>query len=266
MATFYQNRQQDIYYRDSAHSKKTLGFTSHLHYSIELALIRSGRTRVTIDSEIFEVGAGDIVVVFPNQVHRFETLEREDYLLMIVNPDIISEFNKQFISGTPVSNVVRGGAQDTQLSAVAQSIAEVYYSEEQFRDEMLRGYLLAFFGRLLAKIPIKSGASHESAVLGTILNFCANNYDKDLSLDMLERELHMSRYYISHTLSSKLRMGFNDYVNSLRISSACKYLQKTDKSITEICDIVGFNSIRTFNRAFHKQIGMTPSQYRTKNV
>lgn len=266
MATFYENRQQDIYCRDSAYSKKTLGYTSHLHYSIELAFVRAGRTRVTVDSNVYEVEAGDIVVVFPNQVHRFETLERENYLLMIVNPDMISEFNKQFISGTPLSNVLKGGATDKQLDHLAQSISEVYYSDEQFRDSILRGYLLAFFGKLLASIPISSGASKESAALGTILNFCASNYDKNLSLDILERELHMSKYYISHTLSSKLHMGFNDYVNSLRISSACKYLQKTDKSITEICDGVGFNSIRTFNRAFQKQTGMTPSQYRSRKI
>lgn len=65
-------------------------------------------------------------------------------------------------------------------------------------------------------------------------------------------------------MSSKLNMGFNDYVNSLRVSNACKYLRKTDKSITEISNIVGFNTLRTFNRAFRKQLGITPSEYRTK--
>ena len=59
-------------------------------------------------------------------------------------------------------------------------------------------------------------------------------------------------------------MGFNDYINSIRVSNACKYLTKSDRSVTEISDLVGFNTMRTFNRAFQKQMGMTPSEYRAK--
>lgn len=264
MAAFYENKQQDFYCRDSLFSNKTLGYTSHLHYHIELALVTQGRTRVSIDSMVYDVEAGDIIIVFPNQIHRFDTIEREKYILMIVNPDIISEYNRQFISGIPESNIIKGGALDEELSLIAKNISDAYYGKEEFRDSILRGYLLAFFGKLLQKMPIKSGTLKESAVLGTILNYCINNSDKPLSLSVLEKELHMSKYYISHMLSSKLQMGFNDYINSIRISNACKYLQKTDRSITEVADLVGFNSIRTFNRAFQKQMGLTPSQYRAK--
>jgi AraC-like DNA-binding protein len=80
----------------------------------------------------------------------------------------------------------------------------------------------------------------------------------------LERDLHISKYYISHVMSQKLNIGFNDYVNSLRISSACRLLRKSDRSITEISELVGFNTLRTFNRAFFKQMGVTPSDYRLR--
>jgi AraC-like DNA-binding protein len=65
-------------------------------------------------------------------------------------------------------------------------------------------------------------------------------------------------------MGSKLQIGFNDYINSLRVSNACKYLVKSEKSITEISEIVGFNTLRTFNRAFVKQMGTTPSKYRNE--
>ena len=65
-------------------------------------------------------------------------------------------------------------------------------------------------------------------------------------------------------INSRLHIGFNDYVNSLRISSACKRLVKSDDTVTEISETVGFNTLRTFNRAFRKQMGMTPSEYRAQ--
>ncbi len=260
----YENKRDDFYCRDSEFSQKTLGYTSHLHYHIELALVKSGRTQVTVDSAVYDLSEGDIMIIFPNQIHRFDTVEREKYILMIVNPDIISEFTKQFISSIPASNLIGGGALDPELSYLAEKISKSYYGDEQYKDAILRGYLLSFFGKLLQNLELRDIQSKEYNVLGAILNYCINNSDKPLSLDMLEKELHISKYYISHIMSSKLHMGFNDYINSLRVSNACKYLKKTDKSITEISDIVGFNTLRTFNRAFFKQMKMTPSEYRAK--
>lgn len=264
MRAFYENKQADLYCRDSSNSKKTLGYTSHLHYHIELALVKSGKTVVTIDSTEYTVEGGDIVVVFPNQIHRFETVEREKYVLMIVNPDLISEYLKQFTGSIPVSNVIKGGANDSELYLLAHKISSTFNSSSEYSDAITRGYLLAFFGRLLQKIELKEVQTKESNVLGVILNYCINNSSRHLSLDLLEKELHISKYYISHTLSSKLHMGFNDYINSIRVSNACKYLTKSDRSVTEISDLVGFNTMRTFNRAFQKQMGMTPSEYRAK--
>lgn len=265
MPTFYQARQDDIYCRDSKYSKKTLGYTSHLHYHIELAFVKSGKARAIIDSNEYNVEAGDIVVVFPNQTHRFETVEKEKYVLLIVNPDFISELAYPLTSTVPSSNVLRGGALDPTLSAMIEHISETYYSAEPYRDAILRGYLLAFFGTLLQRLPVKELDSKEMGVLGIILNYCINNSDKHLSLEILEKELHISKYYISHVMSNKLKMGFNDYINSIRVSNACKYLTKTDKSMTEISYLVGFNTTRTFNRAFFKQMGMTPSEYKSKH-
>ena len=262
MKTFYENKTDDFYCRDSEYSKKTLGYTSHLHYHIELALVRQGRTKVTVDSQTYEVEAGDIIIVFPNQIHRFETVDREKYILMIVNPDIVSEFMRYFTSKIPTSNLLKGSAADGELFALARKISSVYREDTPFRDEILRGYLLAFFGRLLGMLPTKDIDSKEFDALGIIMNYCINNSANALSLNMLEKELHISKYYISHVMNNKLNMGFNDYINSIRVSNACKYLKKTDLSITEISDAVGFNTMRTFNRAFQKQLGVTPSEYR----
>ncbi|MGM9683082.1 MAG: helix-turn-helix domain-containing protein [Eubacteriales bacterium] len=265
MNFYYQNLKYDFYCRDTRFSGNTLGIVPHLHFHVELAILFEGKTRISVDTDTFEVEAGDAFVIFPNQVHRYETLEREKYILLIVNPEIISEFSGIFTSSLPVSNKIPGAANDKELRELMFKISDAYRSDEAYRDVVLRGYLLAFFGKLFGKIDLKDFKSREIHVLGTIMNYCMNNFDRDLSLDTLEKELHLSKYYISHVISNKLNIGFNDYVNSLRVSNACKYLLKTDKSITEISEIVGFNTLRTFNRAFQKQMGITPSDYRLKH-
>ena len=262
MPALYQNRNSDFYCRDSRFASKTMGFISHLHYHIELGFVFEGHTRVTIDSKTYDVRGGDVIVVFPNQIHQFETIEHEKYVLLIVNPDIMPELTSVFTSSTPVSNLLNGCAKDPELSELIMKISDTYRNDEPYKDALLRGYLLLFFSRLLSKLELQDVQSKDYNVLGVIMNYCTANSEKELSLGILERELHISKYYISHLMSSKLKMGFNDYINSLRISNACKQLLKTDASVTEISEAVGFNTLRTFNRAFMKQMGMTPSEYR----
>jgi AraC-like DNA-binding protein len=67
-------------------------------------------------------------------------------------------------------------------------------------------------------------------------------------------------------MNQKLGMGFNDYINSIRISNACRLLSETDDPVSEISAAVGFNTVRTFNRAFVKHIGSSPREYRTNSL
>ena len=44
MRALYENRNDDLYCRDSRYTGKTLGYISHLHHHIELAFVKSGKT------------------------------------------------------------------------------------------------------------------------------------------------------------------------------------------------------------------------------
>lgn len=264
MTFYYQNRNVDFYCRDSKNTGTTLGIIPHIHSHIELALLFKGHTEITVDSEVFEVCAGDGFIIFPNQLHSFHTLEREKYILFIISPELIPEFSGIINTKLPSSYIVKGLSEDTETVELMKRISEIYDSEQEYKDVLIRGYLLVFLSRLFGKLEFNDAHSKDTNVVGDILNYCTLNYTKDISLAMLEQELHVSKYYISHIMSSKLRISLNDYVNSLRVAGACKYLLKSDKSITEISELVGFNTIRTFNRAFVKQMGITPSEYRAK--
>jgi AraC-like DNA-binding protein len=108
--------------------------------------------------------------------------------------------------------------------------------------------------------------SSDTNTLKAILNYCSENYTKDVQLDTISSAMHVKKYYVSHLFSQKLHMGFSEYIGMLRISDACKLLVNQDKSITDISYSVGFNSTRTFNRLFLKYTGVTPRQYKISNI
>jgi AraC-like DNA-binding protein/mannose-6-phosphate isomerase-like protein (cupin superfamily) len=258
----YENRATDYYCRDDDNKRNGLKCSPHLHIHIEFFYLLEGRTRAFVDSEEYVVEAGDLLVVFPNRVHRFEEIERERYLLFIVHPDQMPELSHVFVKQTPTSACIRHADEHPILLSLMRALAQTIRTPSPWQEISIRGLFLALFGHMLPLLDLTEPRGEDSHAIREIVNYCTAHFQSDLSLETLEEALHLNRYYISHLFSHKLSIRFNDYVNSLRVSDACRLLRQTDLSITEIGSRSGFNTLRTFNRSFMKQMGLSPSEYR----
>lgn len=84
----------------------------------------------------------------------------------------------------------------------------------------------------------------------------------EISLEELAVRLETNRAYLSRAINSKYKMNFNNYINASRIKEAIKFISNGDlKTFTleGIAQTVGFNNRVSFNKAFHKYTGVTPS-------
>ena len=267
----YQLRNKDIEFRNNSAqtNQKRLQCLPHLHRELELICMLEGETTVYVDSTRHALRAGDVFLSFPNQIHSYESRGHERFYIFIIKPDLMPDLMETFTSGVPTSPIIPGCANRVHIRRLFDALAETYsdeVSERSFTDTLRRGYLLALFSELLSLMSITRLSVSDSGALRSIVSFCDKNYSENLSLSLLEEKLHLNKYYISHLFSEKLGLRFNDYINSLRIAEACRYLIHTDHSITEISELVGFNTLRTFNRAFMKQIGIPPSEYRKRDL
>lgn len=83
----------------------------------------------------------------------------------------------------------------------------------------------------------------------------------NLSFDEVSANLNMT----THTLRRRLKEegnSFQEIKDSLRRDQALRLLQRSEKSVHEIADILGFSESAAFNRAFKKWTGKTPGAYR----
>lgn len=95
-----------------------------------------------------------------------------------------------------------------------------------------------------------------------VLAYCMEHDREDLQLSQVADALPISKYYISHMLSSRLHMRFNAYLNAIRVSEAMNGLATTEATVTEVALQTGFACLRTFDRAFRACTGMSPRAYR----
>jgi AraC-like DNA-binding protein len=260
MSTYLERRIPDF----RSFTSSRLGFAAHLHRHVELVLFLQGSATAYVEAQRYRLSPGDAFLVFPNQVHRYDAptgVERSH--LLIVLPDMMPDLADTFLSLVPKSPHLVGVVTD-ELLTIACRLEGLRHPQTLLEHAERRGLLTALFSRILRACELSEHLPNERNTTKAVVDFCTKHYTEDLSLAVLERELHLSRYYISHLFTKKLQIGFNDYLNSLRTEHACRLLCEQEHSVTEIGTLSGFSNPRTFNRAFLKQTGMTPSEYRKK--
>ena len=267
----YEMKSQSLYAQSTTYfPKRKLHCTPHLHRELELVLYYGGNTDAYAESVCYHLLQGDLFLTFPNQIHSYETHMSENFIIIIVKPELIPELSDVFDMKVPASAVIHGAADEPVIRTLAEQIVRIEVEKgnvaQPYAKQMTHGYLLALFSEILRRMPLKGISVEDSDTVRAIVAYCSRNFSSDLSLSVLEESLHLNKYYISHLFSERLGLRFNDYVNSLRVSEACRYLLNSTHSVTEISDLVGFNTLRTFNRAFLRQIGVTPSEYRRANL
>lgn len=90
--------------------------------------------------------------------------------------------------------------------------------------------------------------------------------DPNLSLQFLAAKLKMSTAHLSKVFKQNESVSVNDYVNKVRIMKAAEQLLNTDMTIAQIMYNVGFVSESYFYKTFKQSIGLTPREFRTKQM
>lgn len=89
--------------------------------------------------------------------------------------------------------------------------------------------------------------------------------DCTLSLGSLSRRLGENEHYVSQVLNQELGTTFYEWVSSKRIEHARRLLvDDPERSVLDVALEVGFNAKSTFNAAFRRCTGMTPSEFRSR--
>ncbi len=265
----YQRKLLDIEFQDKTSGKSHLRFPPHFHQELELVYMLSGEARVSVDANEFLLGAGDVLLTFPNQIHSYESYTEERSLLFIIKPDIFPDLGDAFKTGVPISPVIKGAGDLPHVHTLFLLLQQICRADENghpFSKASRRGALQSLLALLLAEMPLSASPAGELSALRAVIDYCTHHFSNDISLSSLEEELHLNKYYISHLFNDRMHVHFNHYINSLRIYEAKRMLRHSNNSVAEIGGMVGFNTLRTFNRAFIEHTGRAPSQYRKERI
>ena len=90
-----------------------------------------------------------------------------------------------------------------------------------------------------------------------------NANDPDFKIEDLAKSFYMSETHLRRIFESEFGMSPINYLCSIRLENAkCMLLSQKDMNIRDIAEACGYSSVYYFSNTFHKNVGISPSEYR----
>ncbi len=90
------------------------------------------------------------------------------------------------------------------------------------------------------------------------------SYAEPLPLDRLAREAGLSKFHFVRCFAATYGKTPVLYLAERRIERAQDLLRTTNLTVTEVCYLVGYNSLGSFSSRFRQLVGMSPTAYQAK--
>ncbi len=250
------------------------------HNFWELVFIDSGSAKILADDKILNLSQGEAFLHHPNQVHTISTEERfansaiisfdcvDKNLFKIC--DIVltfSEYEKGLL--TRILSEVKSGYKD-KLNDIFLTKMTKKATQPFGNDQIIKNCIELLMISLIRKsqnytdetleLPIDA---HTGGTVKNIIRILKNKLDSgmQISLDELSIELGFSKSYIKALFKKNTGKSILQYFIDLKIEKAKKLLSQQKYTITEIADILGFNSVFYFSRQFKLHTDMSPTEY-----
>ena len=246
--------------------------TPHLHREFEVNLILEGTVEIRSQGASYHAGEGDFFVFDPYQPHELRAREGTVLILSIqISPAFFSDYFPQMESvrfGTEIFHRA-ASPRHQQLYRQLLELTCCYCQKAPFYELDCAGNINALFRALLdvsaftvvseAERPAQRARQERVRYLAERIE---GGFSEKLLLGDLAKELGVDLYYLSHFFREHFGLSFQEYLAKLRCEKARRELLLTDRSLLDISLSCGFSSPKYFQRAFQKQYGATPREYR----
>lgn len=96
-----------------------------------------------------------------------------------------------------------------------------------------------------------------------VIKFVKGNLHEQITLRQVADIACMTEQSFSRFFKKRTKKSFSQFLSDLRIAQACQILIQSDKPVSDIANLCGYNSSSHFCKAFKDHTGVSPFQYRT---
>lgn len=283
LQTAFQPRQYmlskdfELYYYEDRTLPK-VDFHTHDYY--EFYFFLEGDVHIQVGKDIYPVRFGDIMLIPPHISHctiirshdvpyrRFVFWISQEYCnhLLQSSPDYAYimqyvETEKHYLFHT--DQILFNEVQSKILRLLEEMRSQKYGRDTQI--SICVNDLILRLNRLAYEHNTPKRKNPEFLLYQQLTEYIEDHLEDDLSLEKLSGLFFVSKYHIAHVFKDNIGLSIHQYITKKRLN-LCKEAISGKMSITEAYQMYGFGDYSSFYRAFKKEFGISPKDYRDMQI
>ncbi|MDQ0061040.1 helix-turn-helix transcriptional regulator [Paenibacillus harenae] len=252
----------------------------HTHFHYEIYYFHSGKANYLINDRIYVLEPGDLLLmhgmtlhcanVDPSELYHRSTLHFDPYYFkQFIQPPFAADLLAPFQKLQNVRLQLKG-EDKLEVESVFAKLVQFHNESSAYAFQRFQALFLEFMIIINehCKQPLQAIAAFPSPKehhVQSIISYVEKHYADDVTLNAIQAELHLSKYYLAKTFKEVTGMTIFQFLMQRRIYQAKIELIEGKQPITDIGYEVGFKHPSHFSRAFKLQMSLTPEQYRKQH-
>lgn len=256
----------------------------HWHKEIEIIYALKGSLNLGINDMPIQLKEGEIQVINGGDVHYFLASPNSERIVIQFDLSLFQEEMQMDIAGKTLREMLAEMAHlsrewpegvITKMQSLIMEIHTESNTNKPGKHYILKADLLSIIVLIYREIPqLKTqpdSVISEQAVLKSqetlhkleqIFSYVEKHYQGPISLQEMADHTGFSTYYFTKFFKRNTGMTFVTFLNDYRLNKAKWMLLNEAFPVTEVAELAGFSSVKTFHHAFKRAMGVAPLKYR----
>lgn len=269
------NKDFEIYhYRDPYFNAPDF----HNHDFYEVYIFLDGNVTYYIEDKIYDLTAGDIILIPPGKMHRpYITDNKTIYerIVLWINSDYLVSlddkeqrlFNIFNNAGSEIEYLISLPTEDFNfINEIIKKLIQQTNKLKQSLPILKKSYItiILYMISLEFKNSSENISQTEVDIIPDIIKYINEHLKENLTLEDICNEFFISKFHLIRKFKEHTNSTVYDYIISKRIIIAKKLIRQGFTAINA-CQECGFSDYSNFYRAFVNKTGMTPSNFKSQS-
>ena len=271
------SKDYELYYYSDSHMANV---DSHTHDYYEFYFFLEGTVSYLIEKQLYDLKEGDVVVIPPGIHHKAVIRDSEKPYSRFVFWISMDYYERIRQMSEDYFYIIRLATDKGQYvfhnDAVAFSsiqsrifhlIEEIHWERFGKEEKIFIGIcdLFLHLSRMAYEKNHPRKLKEDQNLYENIIQYIDTQLDQDLSLEHLAGKFYVSKYHIAHIFKENTGISIHQYIMKKRLA-ACQDAILSNISITKAYLMLGFKDYSSFYRAFKKEYGISPKEFRDMKI